>query len=86
MEHEYKMKPFKLSFVGIEWGRPYTEYRNPNAYFYYFYWWNWLPKEYRSWGFEQIYYDGPHNMFNFWFFNISWSTPWTKTIQDNKLS
>lgn len=74
---------FKLHWSGIEWGQSEVTL-NSGTYFYYVYWWNWLPKEYRSWGFEQIYYDGPHNMFGFWFFNISWSTPWTKIKEESK--
>lgn len=74
---------FKLFWSGIEWGQSEVTL-NSDTYFYYVYWWNWLPREYRSWGFEQIYYDGPHNAFGFWFFNISWSTPWTKIKEESK--
>jgi hypothetical protein len=77
---QYPFK-FKLKWDGIEWWQSKVTLGSDH-YFYYIYWWNWLPKEYRSWGFEQMYYDGPHNMFNFWFFNISWSTPLTKVRKD----
>lgn len=73
---------FKLRLTGIEWGQSEITLGS-KTYFYYFYWWNWVPKELRYLGFEQIYYDGPHNSFGFWFFNISWSTPLTRVIQDN---
>lgn len=58
---------------GVEWGP-----KKLNRTFYYFYWWNLLPKEYRYWGAEYIWYDGPHRTFGFWYCSISWSTPWTK--------
>jgi hypothetical protein len=47
-------------------------------YMYYFYWWNPLEKKYRYWGKYDMYYDGIHKTFGFWFFNISWSTKWSK--------
>ena len=68
---------FKLSWNGIEWGQS-EKTLDTGEYFYYFYWWNWLPRKDRFWGFEKICYDGPHNCFGFWFFTISWSTQWTK--------
>ena len=40
------------------------------------FWWNkwqllnWLENEHRYWGFEFIWYDGPHYSFGFWYFNI----------------
>jgi hypothetical protein len=74
---------FELKRDGIEWWQS-EKTLGTDYCFYYFYWWNWLSKDARSWGFEQIYYDGPHNVFNFWFFNISWSTPWTKVVKENE--
>ena len=73
---QYPFK-FKLKWDGIEWWQS-EKTLGSNIYFYYFYWWNWLPKEHRFWGFEQMYYDGSHNLFGFWFCSISWSTPYTK--------
>lgn len=70
-------RKFKISFSGIEWWQSEITL-NTDAYFFYLYWWNWLPKDLRFWGFEQMYYDGPHNTFGFWFFNISWTFPNTK--------
>jgi hypothetical protein len=77
-QYPYK---FKLHWDGVKWWQSEVTL-GTNTYFYYIYWWNWLPKEHRSWGFEQIYYDGPHSMFNFWFFNVSWSTPWTNVRKE----
>lgn len=57
----------KIFSNGIEWG-------GPDSDWYYFYWWNWLPKKVRFFGYEQIWWDGPHYTFGFWYFNISWST------------
>jgi hypothetical protein len=74
---------FKLRWDCIKWLQS-EKTLGTNRYFYYFYWWNWLQKKHRYWGFEQFYYDGPHNTFGFWFFNISWQTPWTKIVKDIK--
>lgn len=50
-------------------------------YQYYIYWQpNWLPKDLRYWGLKKYYYDGTHVSFGFWFFNVSWSTPWTEDV------
>ena len=84
-EDKMKQYPwkFKLKWDGIEWWQSEVTL-NSESYFYYFYWWNWLPRKYRFWGFDQVYYDGPNNTFGFWFFNISWSTPWTKVRKENE--
>lgn len=39
---------------------------------------NLLDKEYRYFGFEFTYYDGPHYSFGFWYFNIT-SSPKNET-------
>lgn len=46
--------------------------------YYYFSWWNYLPKKYRYLGPQKMWYDQPHESFGFWFFNWSWSLPWSK--------
>jgi len=74
---------FKLNWDGVEWWQSEVTL-NSGVYFYYFYWWNWLDSVDRYWGFEQLYYDGPHNSFGLWFFNISWSTPWTRVIKESQ--
>lgn len=61
----------KLKPDGVEWGGPDNDW-------WYFYWWNWLPKKLRYFGRDDIWYDGPHASFGFWFINWSWSTPWTR--------
>lgn len=61
---------FKLRWDGVEWGNEHVPY--------YFNWWHWLPKDSRYWGYEYLYYDGPHHSFGFWFVNWSWSFPWSK--------
>jgi len=66
----------KLKWDGVEYG-------GPKGNWYYIYWWNWLKKEYRYFGPEYIYYDGPHRSFGFWYFNVAWSTQWTK-CEDEK--
>lgn len=68
---------FKLKWDGIEWWQSEVTL-DTDTYFYYVYWWNFLEKEDRYFGFDYFYYDGPHRNFGLWFFNISWSTPWTK--------
>ena len=65
----------KIRWDCVEWGR--LKNVNPSEYQYYFYWWNWLPKEARYWGLEYIYYDGPHITFGLWFANLLWWTPWS---------
>ncbi|QIG65795.1 hypothetical protein phiOC_p130 [Ochrobactrum phage vB_OspM_OC] len=60
----------------FEWGGPKSDW-------YYFSYWNWLPKEERFWGYRQNWYDGPHKLFGLWFINLSWSTQWTKWKEDN---
>jgi hypothetical protein len=49
---------------------------------YYFYGPHWLKKGVRHIGIERMYYDGPHVSLGFWFFNITWSSPWTKNPFD----
>jgi hypothetical protein len=71
---------FKLSWDGIRWWQS-EAILHTDEYFYYFYWWNWLYKEDRYFGFEQIYYDGYHNVLGLWFITLSWSTQWTKPIK-----
>lgn len=44
---------------------------------YHFFWWNWLPKRLRHFGYVQDWYDGPLSSFGFWFINWTWSLPWT---------
>lgn len=51
----------------------------------YFFWWNWLDPSVRFWGHETFWYDYPHAMFGFWFFNISWSFPSTEMNDDDWL-
>jgi hypothetical protein len=62
---------------GVEWGR--YEYDDGitscHDYSYYFWWWNPLSKEYRYWGRQDMWYDGPHRTLGFWFFNFSWVFP-----------
>lgn len=74
-------KNVKWHWDHVEWGPfgPDKDSPEPYGYQFYIYWApNWLPKEYRYWGIEKYWYDGPHISFGFWFFNISWSTPWSK--------
>lgn len=33
---------------------------------------NWLDQDYRYWGYECEWYDGPRPSFGFWFFNVAW--------------
>lgn len=61
-----KVGKLEIGIDGIVWGD-----------WYYFYWWNWLPSECRYIGRENLYYNGPHHSFGFWFFNVSWRMPWT---------
>lgn len=63
----------------IERGKYTNSVTGEVEYSYYFYFVpNWLPKEVRHWGYQVFWYDGTHAAFGFWFFNFSWSTPWTK--------
>jgi hypothetical protein len=69
---------FKLRWDGIEWWQS-EKTLNTGSYFYYVYWFNFInDKQYRKLGFDYMYYDGPHRAFVLWWFNITWSTPWTK--------
>ena len=58
----------KLYYNGVEW----------NEDFYYFYWWNRLPKRLRYFGYEEMWHDGIHHSFGLWFINISWRLPWSR--------
>jgi len=64
---------------GVEWSfwrsKPYPKICE---YLYYFYWFNAIKKEYRYFGPYDMWYDGPHKSFGFWWFNISWRTKWSK--------
>ena len=66
-----------LDGLGILWGRfDYDDgIKAYHDYSYYIYFWNLLSKEYRYWGQQDIYYDGPHRSFGLWFTNISWCFP-----------
>ena len=79
MHKKIKQYPFrfKLRWDGIEWGQSELTVGS-GAYFYYFFWWNLLPAEYRKFGIETMWYDGPHKAVYLWFISISWSTRWTK--------
>lgn len=71
----------KLKWNGIEFGKSYLkpEYRDTISEPYYIYWFDIAEKpEYRTWGKNHFWYDGPHKWYCFWYFNIGWSTPWTK--------
>ncbi len=57
----------KLHWDGVTWGPPEAER--------YIYWWNWLPRSVRYWGYSEFWYDGPLPSFGLWFVNITWS-PW----------
>lgn len=66
MRLKLKVRSAVVYLDGAEWG--------PHRW-YYFYWWNWLPKHLRYWGYEVDWYDGPIYSFGFWFINWSWSFP-----------
>jgi hypothetical protein len=63
----------------IEW-QPYINKVTGQKEYASYFWFapNWLPKELRYIGIERFEYDGVHVSFGFWFFNISWSTPYSK--------
>lgn len=74
----YEMEPdWRLSWDMIQWGK-YQRGKDGADYQFYLCWWNWLDKERRYWGFEEMFYDGPHRSFGLWFTNITWSTQWTR--------
>lgn len=54
---------------------------HPQAIDYGIWWFNWLAKDIRYWGYEEAWYDGPLPSFGFWFFNISWVLPWSWTYK-----
>jgi len=67
------MNNFMFKLSGIEWGQ------NKDKYLYYFYWFDLITKkENRFIGYEYVYFDKPHVSFGFWWFCITWSTPYTK--------
>lgn len=71
----------KLRWNGIEFGRSWLkpEYRDILHEPYYIYWFDFAEvAEYRMWGPDHFWYDGPHKWYCFWYFNIGWSTPWTR--------
>ena len=71
---------FKLRWNCIEWWQSEVTL-GTDTYFYYIYWFDWIEiPENRMWGYDYMYYDGPHKMFCFWWFCIAWSTPWSKLI------
>lgn len=37
---------------------------------------NWLPKDSRYFGYQNIWYDGPNYSFGFWWWNINWGYDW----------
>ena len=72
-----KMKNIKFFKDHIAWGK--YSFNGKDDYVYWFYFLpNYLEKNYRYFGYEVYYYDQPIGSFGFWFFNISWSTQWTK--------
>lgn len=56
---------------GFTWGGPDDDW-------YWIYIFNWLPADIRYLGYEQDWYDHPISSLGFWFFNITWYTPWTR--------
>lgn len=62
----------------LQWGSYINKSNNNKEYMYYFTLIpNILPKKYRYFGYQRMFYDGPHASFGFWWFNISWSTKYT---------
>lgn len=80
-------KYFKLSRYGIDLypakdaktGNMWLDNKGNPYYLYYIYFLpNFLSKKNRYFGYEVITYDCQnHASFGFWFFNFSWSLPWT---------
>ena len=69
---------FKLRWNCIEWWQSEVTL-GTDTYFYYIYWFDRIETpENRKWGFDYMYYDGPHIALCLWFYCITWSTPWTK--------
>lgn len=69
---------FKLRWYGIEWWQSEVTL-DSGTYFYYIFWLDLIEERAnRKWGFDYIYYDGPHRALCLWWFCITWSTPWTK--------
>lgn len=68
-----KIGKLELKKNGIEYDEGY----------WYFFWWYWLPKDARYLGYDTWMCGGyPHASFGFWFFNWSWSFPWTQMNDD----
>lgn len=65
-----------IKWNGIEWT---SSGAKSKIRTYYIYWFDSIRiPENRKWGFDYLYYDGPHKSFCLWWFCITWSTPWTK--------
>lgn len=70
-----KVRNVTITRSHVSWG-------GPKGDWYWFYWWNWLPKKYRYLGYDKYWYDGPLYHFGFWFFNWSWNyNPFWKVLQ-----
>jgi hypothetical protein len=53
----------KIHWDGIEWGEQSS-----------LWWFNYLPKKDRHWGYDLMFYDHQGSeCFGFWFFNIGWN-------------
>ncbi len=77
--------PFIVHWDGIEYGSYINKVTSKKEYSFYFYWWHWLPKSVRYWGYEMIQYDGAHESFGLWFTNLSWSTAGSYRRLDKQL-
>lgn len=78
---QYPLK-FKLRWNGIEWWQSEVTL-DTGVYFYYVYWFDIISQDTnRKWGFDYMYYDGPHRSLCFWWMCITWSTPWTRVLDD----
>lgn len=75
----------KIDKDGVYWGA-YSTFNGEVVYEKYFVWFHRLDPEIRHWGYEVIYYDGPHESFGFWWFNICWQTEgsWHRWYKRNK--
>ena len=62
------MKKFLKRFI-----KSGTAFGGSNSDWFWFYWWNWLPRTHRYWGYEEDWHDGQIYHFGFWFFNWSWN-------------
>jgi hypothetical protein len=59
-----KIKKLELFWNGVMWDD-----------YYHVFWWNWLPKKYRYFGYREDFYDHPLYSFGLWFTNVSWFLP-----------